>query len=115
MKFVVTTDAIARVGDVVRGLAVLGVAAFLGVLVWYLGRPGYTHVRLAFFSLLGALAVVGAVGVVRRSERLIAASVVCLLAFGFWQAVLWVYVFPVVGLLVAAGVSERVASTPPST
>jgi hypothetical protein len=109
------TNVTDRVTDVVRGLAVVGVAVFLGVLVWYLGRPGYTHFRLAFFSLLGALAVAGAIGVGRHSGSLITVSAVGLLVLGFWQAVLWVYVFPVVGLLVAAGVLDSVATAPPST
>lgn len=88
--------------DAVRGTTVVGVAVFLGVLARYLGQPGYTNVRLVFFTLLALLATTGAVGVFRRSPRLGLGSAGGLALLGLWQAVLWLPLALVVGLLVGA-------------
>ena len=92
-------------------LTLAAVVAFLAVLAWYLGRPGFGATRLALFAALGGFAVVGAAGVVFRAGRLIGVGVAGLLALGFWQAVLWLYVYPLVALLIlaalATGPSER--------
>ncbi|UPV76863.1 hypothetical protein M0R89_20560 (plasmid) [Halorussus limi] len=88
--------------SVVQATTVLVVAAFLGVLGQYLGRPGYTQTRLAFFAVLGGLAVAGAAGVVYRRETVAAGGACGLLLLGLWQAVLWIYIFPVVGVLAFA-------------
>jgi hypothetical protein len=88
----------------VRGLTVLVVAAFLGVLGWYLGQPGYSPARLALFAALGASAIAGAAGVVSGRTLVAAGGACALFLLGFWQAALWVYVFPVAGLLVVAAV-----------
>ena len=87
---------------VVRWLTVLGVVAFLGVLGWYLGQPGYTQTRLVFFAVLGGLAVAGAAGVVYQRMLVTLGGAAGLLLLGFWQAVLWIFIFPVVGMLVVA-------------
>lgn len=92
--------------DAARGLAVATVIAFLGVLLWYLPKPGYTHVRLAFFAVLASLAVTSGVGVVRDSSGPIVVGIGGLLLLGFWQAVLWLYVYPTVGLLVIASLLD---------
>ncbi|MCG1002169.1 MULTISPECIES: hypothetical protein [Halobacterium] len=88
----------------VRGLTVVVVAAFLGVLGWYLGQSGYTSARLALFAALGASAIAGAAGVVSGRAFVAAGGACALLLLGFWQAALWLYVFPVAGLLVVAAV-----------
>ena len=88
----------------VRGLTVLVVAAFLGVLGWYLGQPGYTSARLALFAALGASAVAGAAGVVSGRPFVAAGGACALLLLGFWQAALWLYVLPVAGLLAVAAI-----------
>lgn len=87
---------------VVRWLTIMVVVAFLGVLGWYLGQPGYTRTRLVFFGILGGLAVTGATGVVFQRELVAAGSAFGLLLLGFWQAVLWMCLFPVIGILVVA-------------
>ncbi|WP_458210032.1 hypothetical protein [Haladaptatus sp. NG-SE-30] len=86
--------------NAIRWPTVVATVVLLGVLTWYLGQPGYRHTRLLLFAAIGGFAVVGAVGVVFDFERLIVVGAVGLLVLGFWQAVLWLYVYPVVGLLV---------------
>ncbi|GAA0287158.1 hypothetical protein [Halobacterium noricense] len=88
----------------VRGLTVLVVAAFLGVLGWYLGQPGYTSARLTLFVALGASAIAGAAGVVSGRAFVAVGGACALFLLGFWQAALWLYVFPVAGFLVVAAV-----------
>lgn len=85
-------------------MTVLVVVAFLGVLGWHLGQPGYTQTRLVFFAILGGLAVTGAVGIFYQRETVAAGSACGLLLLGFWQAVLWIFIFPVIGMLVVATV-----------
>lgn len=87
--------AVTRV-TVVRGLVVVVTVAFLGVLGWYLGQPGYTQARLVLFAALGGLAGAGVLGVFFRRELVIVGATGGLVLLGFWQAVLWVYIFPVV-------------------
>lgn len=100
--------------SVVRGLTVAATVAFLGVLGYYLVQPGYSWVRLAFFTVLGGLAVLGTAGVVYQRERVAAGAACGLLLLGLWQAVLWVYIFSVVGVLVVASlVSARDNSANP--
>ena len=84
-------------------LVLAAVVAFLGTLAWYLARPGFGPTRLALFAALGGFAVAGGAGVVRRDGQLTTAGVAGLLALGFWQTVLWLYVYPLVALLVLAG------------
>ena len=83
----------------VRSLTVVTVVAFLGVLGWYLTAPGYTLTRLVGFAVLGCLAVVGAAGVLRHRPRWSIAAAIGLIALGFWQAVLWLFIYPMVGVL----------------
>ncbi len=68
--------------------------------------------RVAFFAGLGGLPVLGVAGVVYQREWMVAASACGLLLVGFWQAVLWMYILPVVGVLVIA--SAVVASQEPT-
>ncbi|WP_336034902.1 hypothetical protein [Halobacterium yunchengense] len=93
---------------VARGLTVVAVAALLGVLGRYLGRPGYTPARLTLFAALGASAVAGAGGVVAGRSFVAAGAACALLLLGFWQAVLWVYVLPVAALFLVAAVALAV-------
>ena len=90
----------------VHGLAAVATVAFLAVLLWYLPKPGYTPVRLLFFIVLGGLAVVGAVGVVRRLNQLTAVSIGGLFLLGFWQATLWFYIYPLIGVLTVAALVD---------
>lgn len=82
--------------SIVHGLTVVVVVAFLGVLGYYLFQPGYTWTRLAGFAVLGGLAVVGAVGVIYQRGLLAGVGTGGLVLVGFWQAVLWIYILPVV-------------------
>lgn len=93
--------------SVVRWLTIIVVAGFLAVLGWYLGQPGYTVTRLVFFGVLGGLAVTGAAGVIVERPLMAVGSACCLALLGFWQAVLWIYVFPVWGVLFVTVVVGR--------
>jgi hypothetical protein len=88
----------------VRALAVLVLVAFLGVLGWSLGQPGYNSTRLLLYAVLGGFAIVGAAGIVYERPFVGAGGACGLLLLGFWQAALWLYVFPVAALLVVAAV-----------
>lgn len=95
--------------SLVRWLNVVVVGSFLAVLGLSLGQPGYTVTRLAFFAVLGGIAVVGAAGILAQRPVVAAGSACSLLLLGFWQAVLWIYVFSVCGVLLvgAAVVGDR--------
>lgn len=97
----------------VRWLTLAVVGSFLAVLGWYLGQPGYTVVRLMVFVVLGGLAVAGAAGILTRRPVVTVGSVCGLLLLGFWQAVLWIYVFPVCGVLLLAAVAVADERRPP--
>jgi len=84
----------------VRGLSAVVVVGFLGVLGAMLPEPGYSWTRLALFAVLGGLAVVGGVGIYTQRELVATAGACGLLLLGFWQAVLWIYITPVAGVLV---------------
>ncbi|MCG1004902.1 MULTISPECIES: hypothetical protein [Halobacterium] len=86
--------------SIARGLSVMGTVAFLGVLGYYLGQPGFTWTRLALFVVLGGLAVVGTAGVFYQRELIAVGGACALLLMGFWQAALWMYIFPVVAIFV---------------
>ena len=88
----------------VRALAVLAVVGFLGVLGWSLGQPGYTSTRLLLYAVLGGFAIAGAAGIVYERPFVGAGGACGLLLLGFWQAALWLYIFPVAALLVVAAV-----------
>lgn len=81
--------------SIAHGLTVVVVVAFLGVLGYYLFQPGYSLTRLALFAVFGALAVVGAAGIIYDRGLLVGVGTVGLVLLGFWQAVLWVYILPV--------------------
>lgn len=93
---------------ITRELSLAATVAFLAVLLWYLftaeaSHPGSTPLRLLFFVLLGGLAIMGAVGIVRHAEQLVAVSVGGLVLLGFWQAVLWIYILPLAVVFILAG------------
>lgn len=102
-----------RAGETRRGttlarwLVVVGTLAFLAAATWYLARPGFTPSRLVLFLVVGALAVLGALGVLWRRDRLVALAAAALFLLGFWQAVLWVLLWGQVGVLVAATVLDH--------
>lgn len=91
---------------VARGLVVVGTLAFLLASTWYLTRPGFTPVRLVLLLGLGALAVIGSLGVLRGRDRLVALAAAALFLLGFWQAVLWFLLWGQVGVLVIAFVLD---------
>lgn len=103
--------------SIVRGLTVVVTVAFLGVLGYYLVQPGFIWTRLALFAVLGGLAIVGTAGVLYQQQLLVAGSVCGLLLLGFWQAVLWIYIFPVAGVLAVASLvgANRGEPNTPST
>lgn len=99
---------------VARSVAVVTVLAFLGVLLWMLSQPGYSQSRLVLFVLIGGAAVIGAVGVVLRWFAVTVVGVGSLFMFGFWQAVLSVFIYPVIGLFLLAAFleyDERISET----
>ena len=87
-----------------RGLAVAALLTFLAVLVFYLDQPGYSRARLALFLALGAAATLGTAGAVLQRAAIAAVGALLLGLLGFWQAVLWVFVLPMAGVLGAASV-----------
>lgn len=103
----------ATLARLVRLVAVLAVAALVVLLAQHLLRQGVTPVRLGFFGLLGAVAILGGVGVVRRRPVLTVAGALGLFLLGFWQAVLSVFILPVSALLVLVAVVDA-SSTPES-
>lgn len=74
---------------------------FLAVLAFYLTQPGYTQQRLLFFLALGAVATVGAAGAYTGRAVVAAAGAVLLALLGLPQAVLWIFVLPMAGVLAA--------------
>lgn len=92
-----------RVGQAV---AVGATLAFLGVLACLLSKPGYSTTRLGFFAILGGFAVIGVVGVVRNSTPAVAVASLGLLLLGIWQAVLGIFVLPMVGVLLMTHLFE---------
>ena len=86
----------------VKAVVVTVTLVFIGILGWYLGKPGYTQSRLVLFVVLGGSAVAGALGVVFQRALVTAGAAGSLVLLGFWQAVLWMYILPVVLVLVVA-------------
>lgn len=72
---------------------------FLAVLAFYLDQPGYTERRLLFFLALGLVATIGTAGAYTGRALVAAAGAVVLALLGFPQAVLWVFVLPMAGVL----------------
>lgn len=101
----------------IRGVALLSVVALLGVLGYYLPQEGYSHSRLALVGLLSVTAVLGGIGVLRRRPAVTGIGVLGLFLLGFWQAVLSVFIYPVIALLVVAtlvGTADDEAEPPDS-
>lgn len=98
----------------VRWAVVLVVTGFLAVLAWYLPAPGFSLSRLGLFGALAVAAVGGAVGVLRRRADLTVGGAFTLALLGVWQAVLSLFVWPVVVvlLLAAAGISDSTGTSP---
>jgi len=89
--------------SVARGIAVVVVTAFLGVLGWYLFQPDYSWTRLGLFVVLGALSVVATAGVWYQRKRVAAGGVVGLLLLTVTLAgTLWMFLLPVIVVLVIA-------------
>ncbi|WP_436909636.1 hypothetical protein [Halosimplex marinum] len=91
-----------EIRPLVRGLTVAATAALLAVLGYYLVQPGGTWSRLALFAAIGGAAVAGAAGAVSRRPLVAAGGACGLFLLGFWQAALWMFVFPAAGLLIVA-------------
>lgn len=88
-----------------RATSVVVVTVFLGVLGWYLFLPGYRWTRLVVLVVLGALAVVGAAGVWYQRKRVVAGGAVGLLLLTVTLAgSLWMFILPVIVVLVAASI-----------
>lgn len=86
-------------------LSVLGLLVVLGYL---LPQQGYGQSRLVLFALIAVAAILGAVGVGLDRPSVTGAGVVGLFLLGFWQAVLSVFIYPVIMLLLVATVlAER--------
>lgn len=98
-----------------RGMTIAALIAFLGVLVLYLDRPGYSEARLALFVALGGAAVLGTAGAVVQRAVVAGIGAALLALLGFWQATLWVFVLPMAGVLATASVlialDERTVET----
>lgn len=90
--------------DPIRGLTLVAVAAFLGVLWVYFDAPGASTPRLVLFAGLAALALAGAAGVVAERPYVIAGAAISLFVLGLTQATLWLFVLPTAGVLGAASV-----------
>lgn len=86
----------------VRGTALAALLVFLAVLVFFLDRPGYTTARLVLFVGLAAAATLGTAGAVAQRKVVAAQGAVLLALLGLWQATLWIFVFPMAGVLGAA-------------
>lgn len=99
--------AIAALPAVVRwGPAVVALLLTLA-LAWFLPQPGYTTTRLAFFTLIAAVAWAGAAGAVVGRPAVIGGSAAALFLLGFWQAVLWIVVLPAALLHFVAAMAIR--------
>lgn len=87
--------------------ATLAVCFLIGALGWYLQTPGYTTLRLVLFTVIGGAAVLGLYGVVVERATIAGAGIALLFALGFWQAVLWIVVYPVgIVLILATAIGE---------
>lgn len=82
--------------------AILSVVGLVGVLLYYLPRAGYSQSRLVLFGLITLAAVLGAAGVVLQRPAVTGVGVIGLFGLGFWQAVLSVFIYPVIIILVIA-------------
>ena len=95
--------------DLVRAIGVLAAVYLTAGLLWVLPSPGFGVSRLVFSAIVIAIAWVGAVGALRHRPSLVVAGAVGLLLFGFWQAVLWIFMLPAAAiLLVVATILWRV-------
>ena len=90
-----------------RGGSVGATLALGGVLLWYLPQPGYSQSRLVLFALIGGAATLGAVGAVADRPGVTLAGAVGLFLLGFWQAVLSVFIYPVVALFLLTAALDR--------
>ena len=90
-----------------RGGSVGAALALGGVLLWYLPQPGYSRSRLVLFALIGAAAALGAVGSVAGRPGVTLTAAVGLFLLGFWQAVLSVFIYPVVALFLLTATLDR--------
>ncbi len=92
--------------ELARIVAVVTVLAFIGVLLYYLPKPGYSQSRLIFFGILAGIALLGAAGVIVRNIAAIVVGSLGLFALGYWQVVFGIYILPTAGILLVAAYSE---------
>lgn len=97
--------------NLVRGAAVLSVFGLLGVLVYLLVQLGYSQSRFVLLSLIASSAVIGGIGVTLNRTILTMIGAVGLFLLGFWQAVLSIYIAPVIALLLLAAFLDRTHTT----
>jgi len=102
MKGCIPYIMVATRSSLVRRLTVVVVVAFIGILGYYLVQPGVTWTRLVFFVVLGGLAVLATAGVFYQRGLITTGAASGLLLLGFWQAVLWIYILPLVVVFVIA-------------
>lgn len=100
----------------IRGATYLSVLVLVAILLWILPSPGYSQSRLVLFGLIVAAAVLGATGTYLHRPKITATGVIGLFLLGFWQAVLSVFIWPVIGLLVlTASIDYKHSSNRPKT
>lgn len=90
--------------------ATLAVGVLLAALGWFLQEPGYTTSRLVFFAILGGAGLVSLYGIVADRGTVAGVGIVGLFLLGFWQAVLWMVVYPVIAVLIVATLVGRATS-----
>ena len=93
--------------NLVRGVTVLSVFGLLGVLAYFLVQLGYSRSRFVLLSLIACSAVIGGIGVTLNRTTLTIIGAVGLFLLGFWQAVLSIYIAPVIVLLLLVAFLDR--------
>lgn len=83
-------------------VATLAVCLLFAALGWYLQEPGHSTSRLVFFAILGGAGVLALYGIVAERGTIAIGGIAVLSLLGFWQAVLWIVLFPVIALLLLA-------------
>lgn len=94
--------------DLARGLAVLAALYLTAGLLWLLPSPGFGASRLVFFAAVAVAGWIGAAGALRHRPALATVGGLGLVLFGFWQAVLWIFVLPAAAvILIVAAILAR--------
>jgi hypothetical protein len=92
--------------NLIRGTAYVSVLGLIAVLLWLLPQPGYSQSRLVLFGLITAAAALGTTGTYLHHPKVTVAGVIGLFLLGFWQAVLSVFIWPVIGLLILTAIID---------